>query len=43
MPEMRQIVLVGSVVGKTGRNKHKQRLRGKESEYRRPSTAFSDA
>ena len=43
MPEMRQIAPGGSVVGETGQNKHKQRLRGKESEYCRPSTVFSDA
>ena len=37
-------------VGKAGRNKHKQRLRGKEHGYRRPgpssstyTAAFSDA
>ena len=30
---MRQIAPGGNVVGKAGRNKHKQRLTGKESEY----------
>ena len=34
--EVRQIAPGGNVVGKTGWNKLKQRLRVKESEYRRP-------
>ena len=37
----RQIAPRGNVVGKTGWNKHKQRLRGKESEYRRPAPSNS--